>query len=307
MAAKQHNNEPPEEPRRDGMFGQSFPYDASLRRFRLLAGGVENWRWHDEIQVCRVKRGRVWCHAGAARVLLEPGQYLFVNSGVLHMFQPEPGCEDAEKETIFFHPSLIADPEGGLYARYVTPLAGCRALSLVSLNGGEPWQAQARGLFDEAYGLSRDAYGWELLCRDLVTRLWLAVAVGNSAAIQKGPLSESAMINEYRAKKMLSFIHERFYEDLTIDAIAASASISRSECFRCFRRSINKKPIEYITEYRIEHAIDLLMHSNLSITDICYQSGFSSTSYFGKVFRNITGMPPRIYRHEMEKLAKASE
>ena len=304
MAAMQHTNATLDAPRKDGMPGRAFPYEASLHRFLFAAGGVENWHWHDEIELCRVRKGRIDFHAGGKRVPLEAGQYLFVNSGVLHMYEPEAGCEDAEKETILFHPSLILDPASELFARYVAPLAGCRALPFISLNGEARWQAQARALFDEAYRLDRQAFGWELVGRDLISRLWLLIAEEMSGVIQNSPSSESAAINEQRAKKMLSFIHQRYHEDLTIDAIAASASISRSECFRCFRRSINKKPIEYLTEYRIERAIELLLNSDLTITEVCYRCGFSSPSYFGKVFRSIAGMPPRSYRHEMEKLAR---
>ena len=50
----------------------------------------------------------------------------------------------------------------------------------------------------------------------------------------------------------------------------------------------------------MEQATRLLIESDLSVTDICYRCGFGSPSYFGKVFRTITGASPRSYRHEPE-------
>ena len=283
-----------------------FPFRVQLSRFRFTAGGVINWHWHDGIELCRVRKGRVRCYAGGERVALEEGQCLFVNAGVLRMFEPEPGSEGAEKETILFSPALVAEPGSSLWDKYVEPLAGRRPLSLFVLRGDGPWQAEALALFDAIYTQDRTAFGWELTCRSMLCQLWLLLA----ASLGREPrpaLPESALVNEQRAKKMLAFIHRAYSEELTIDAIASSASVSRSECFRCFRRAINKKPIEYLTEYRIERAIDLLLHSDQNITDICYHCGFSSPSYFGKVFRNMTGLPPRSYRRQMEKGGDTAE
>ncbi len=306
MAATQHTADAADGLRERKPPAPEFPFKACLRRFLFAAGGVINWHWHDEIELCRVKNGRVRCSAGGAQIPLEEGQVLFLNAGVLHLFEPEPGCEDAEKETILFHPSLIAEPGSALYARYVAPLAGSRAIAAFSFDGQVAWQAEAQALFDEIYHMDRSAFGWELTCRSLIDRLWLLLVQGMKPEARPTPL-ESALVNEQRAKKMLSFIQQAYSQDLTIDAIAAAASVSRSECFRCFRRAINKKPIEYLTEYRIERAIDLLTNTDLTITDICYQCGFSSPSYFGKVFRNMTGYPPRSYRHRAEKKDDSTE
>ena len=305
MTATQHTPDSPDGLQNGIPPAPDVPFRSYSCRFSLAAGGLVNWHWHDEIELCRVKKGRVHCHTSGSRVLLEPNQYLFVNSGVLHMYEPEKGSEDAETETILFHPALIVDPASPLFARYVSPLADCRAIPFFPLGGDGAWLASARSLFDEIYHLDRQRFGWELICRDLVCRLWLLMAESLSPGAQTTASAESALVNDQRAKKMLSFIHQRYHEDLTIDTIAAAASVSRSECFRCFRRSINKKPIEYLTEYRIEQAIGLLRGSDLTITDICYRCGFSSPSYFGKVFRSVTGMPPRSYRHEMERLLKS--
>ena len=306
MAVTQHTASPTEGLRENMPPEPDFPLRVYLRRLQRTAGGGVNWHWHDEIELCRVRKGRVCCYAGGERVLLGEGQCLFVNAGVLHMFEPGPGSESAEKETILFSPALIAEPGSALWKRYVEPLAGRRPLSLCPVNGDEPWQVDAQALIDEIYRQDRTAFGWELVCRSLLCRLWLLLAASLGSGAQTA-LTESALVNEQRAKKMLAFIQESYREDLTIEAIAASASVSRSECFRCFRRAINKKPIEYLTEYRIERAIDLLMHTDLTITDICYRCGFSSPSYFGKVFRNMTGLPPRSYRRQTGKDAESTE
>ena len=95
---------------------------------------------------------------------------------------------------------------------------------------------------------------------------------------------------------MLDYIHENFSQPITISQIAASASISRSECFRCFSDMSHITPMEYLNQYRMFEATRQLTTTNKPITDICYAVGFNSTSYFSKEFKKIYQMTPREYR-----------
>ncbi|HPJ00729.1 MAG TPA: helix-turn-helix transcriptional regulator [Enterococcus sp.] len=72
--------------------------------------------------------------------------------------------------------------------------------------------------------------------------------------------------------------------------------VSRSECFRCFKKFTNKKPMEYINEYRLFQASKLLKLTPLSIEEITKKCGFSTSSYFGKQFKEVYGVTPLHYR-----------
>ena len=95
---------------------------------------------------------------------------------------------------------------------------------------------------------------------------------------------------------MLSFIHNHYKDKITVAQIADAIGISEREAMRSFRRSLNQSPIEYLISYRLNEAKKLLLDSRLPITEICYQCGFSDSSYFGKSFRKAYGLSPREYR-----------
>ena len=61
--------------------------------------------------------------------------------------------------------------------------------------------------------------------------------------------------------------------------------------------NINQTPLEYVMEYRLNTAKQLLDDTKMSITDISYHCGFSSNAYFGKIFREKYGMTPLQYRN----------
>lgn len=99
-----------------------------------------------------------------------------------------------------------------------------------------------------------------------------------------------------RIRSMLSFIHNHYKDKITVAQIADAAGISEREAMRSFRNGLHQSPIEYLISYRLNEAKKLLRNSDLSITELCYQCGFSESSYFGKVFRKAYGLTPREFR-----------
>ena len=109
-------------------------------------------------------------------------------------------------------------------------------------------------------------------------------------------LSTQKRVNSDRIQTMIAFIQQHYQEKLSLEDIARSASVSRSECLRCFRTSINRTPFEYLLDYRIERAERLLRSTDLSVLDIALKTGFSNGAYFGKMFKEAKGLPPGLYR-----------
>jgi AraC-type DNA-binding domain-containing proteins len=64
----------------------------------------------------------------------------------------------------------------------------------------------------------------------------------------------------------------------------------------CFRQELGTTPVEYLNRYRVLQARRLLVESDKSITNIALEVGFSSSSYFSRVFRKEVGLSPEAYR-----------
>jgi len=95
---------------------------------------------------------------------------------------------------------------------------------------------------------------------------------------------------------MISYIHRNFGNKLALEEIAAAANISPREANRIFQKAIQQTPFEYLMHYRLNRAKELLSHSELSITEISYQCGFTDSTYMGKQFKKAYGITPRDYR-----------
>ena len=106
----------------------------------------------------------------------------------------------------------------------------------------------------------------------------------------------SALRSADRIKTMLQFVQTHYAEDLTVEQIAASASISPSECLRCFHDMIGTTPNQYLRGQRLQRAAELLCGTTLQVTAIAAQCGFEDSSYFARSFRQLYGCGPTEFR-----------
>jgi YesN/AraC family two-component response regulator len=99
--------------------------------------------------------------------------------------------------------------------------------------------------------------------------------------------------------KVYEFIFENFKEPISAKDAAKISNISVSSFSRYFKRIHRKTFTSYLNEIRIGYACKLLLENKESISEICFESGFSNISNFNRQFRKIKGLAPRgfIQKH----------
>lgn len=83
-------------------------------------------------------------------------------------------------------------------------------------------------------------------------------------------------------------------EDISIDAIAGKMDMSRSTFYRRIKAVTGMSPVDYLKNYRLEHAARLLK-DGMRVSEVALMVGFTSSSYFAKCFRAKFGMIPKEY------------
>lgn len=253
------------------------------------------WHWHEEWEAVVLTQGSCAVTAGNQNVTLRAGEGFFINSGILH------GCWDVENtgcmfHSLVFHPRLVGGSLDSIFHQgYVQPLLDNSGLEFIPLYPNIPWQKQALEAIEAAWQhcvQERDGYVFSV--RDALSHFTLLLH-DNIPGSCRSP-GVKTLRNAERIKAMLSFIHEHFGSDLNTEKIAASASISESECLRCFRTTIGTTPIQYLKQYRIQQAAQLLTDTEEKVSEIATRCGFQDMSYFTRVFREQMGIVPTQYR-----------
>ena len=99
--------------------------------------------------------------------------------------------------------------------------------------------------------------------------------------------------------RIMDIIHNHYMRpDLGLNTIADSLGISPENLGRLVKKHTFKSITDFINEVRIDRAVELLEGTNKLIAEISEQCGFSSTSYFGKVFKKMKGVTPNEYRQK---------
>ena len=83
---------------------------------------------------------------------------------------------------------------------------------------------------------------------------------------------------------------------LDIAALARIAHVSQAHFIRTFRETFGETPHRYLQRRRVERSMFLLRETDRSITDICFDVGFTSLGTFSRTFRAIVGESPTAYR-----------
>lgn len=97
-------------------------------------------------------------------------------------------------------------------------------------------------------------------------------------------------------KKALLFIEENFANQLSVDEISEYLQLSNAHLSRKFKLHVGMSPLNYLNNFRIKKAINLLKTTQKSIKDISELLGYSDANYFCKVFRKTTGIAPNFVR-----------
>lgn len=274
----------------------SFAFPLAIYHSRMSKNvlGHTPWHWHSEIQFCLVTAGSLLFFVNGKQIPLEVGEGVFINSGYLHMARPAPGA-DAAYICLDADPRLLGSFPGSLVERdYVQPFLADPAMADRALRPAVPWQKQVLEQLAQGYELfERMAFGDELRLAALLAQMWLALLENRPQVSEQSHrrLQENAL-----AQGVIAYISRQYDKRLSLRQIAQAVSFSGSECCRVFKKVTGETIFDYLRGYRLARAMELLAGTQLSVSQIAYDTGFCSTSYFIETFKASLDMTPLQYR-----------
>lgn len=117
-----------------------------------------------------------------------------------------------------------------------------------------------------------------------------------SAALPNVP--KGSKLQDFYVKEALSFIEQNFQNDISVEDIASTCGLNRSYFGKIFKNAVGKSPQEFLLNYRMIKACELLKLTQLSIRDISSAVGYDNQLHFSRAFKNIYGISPRDWRKQ---------
>lgn len=263
------------------------------------------WHYHAEVELIHFKKGEGTQFIGDSIKRFKPGDVVLVGSNLPHYWR----FDDAYFEE---NAKVSADVR---VAHFCDDFWGSQFLQL-------PENLHIRTILDKAKrglqvtGKTRQKVG-ELLesllnTDDSYRIIRLMEALHLIAACKHlEPLSSIGfkydMIesDKDRINAIYDYSLKNFKRSIQLDEIAGVANISPNSFCRYFKSKTRKTYSQFLIEIRVGHACKLLIENNLSIKQLCYESGFNNFTSFHKYFKLITSKSPLNYQKEFMGQLKA--
>lgn len=119
-----------------------------------------------------------------------------------------------------------------------------------------------------------------------------------------GFLKDSQNTQNDKLNRVYQFIMTNFTKKVYLKEVSAICHMSSSAFCRFFEQSTGKTLFQYLKEVRIGYACKLLQETDMSISSICYESGFNNFSHFNNQFKEVNTVSPGEYRKIINKVSK---
>ena len=272
-------------------FGSSFHYE-NFSKDKM--NKIPVWHYHPEIEIVYINGGAGKIQIGSHMSYYRNGALVIIGSNLPHCGFTDRLTENKSETVIQMLPDFL----------------GSSFFNIPEMNGVDQLFEQAKkgivfhGDTKRRIGARIEALGLMDPFDRLVGMLKVFKAMQETEMYSilnaEGFVIETSLQDNNRINLIFNFVQEEFTRQITLEEISDKVSMSVPGFCRYFKKNTGKTFIQFVNEYRLVHAAKLLHEKQTSITDICYESGFTNFSHFNKLFKQFSGKTPSTYRNELK-------
>jgi AraC-like DNA-binding protein len=257
-----------------------------------------NAHWHYYIEL-------LYCLSGKAEVFISGRSYNFrkgdmvlINSREVHsVFSTTE--DNIEYIVLKFDPNVLYSTSTTIFeSKYVLPFTLTKSTHQKVFTNEELKDTNIPKLLNEIFMEdSNRKYGFELAIRNNIGSVFLWILRN---WYHRGlDLNIGININENSLKKLQSifdYVDKNYMNDISAESVADTCNMSYSYFSRFFKASVGKAFSSYLNYVRITEGEKLLISTDLNITEIAMEIGYTSTSYFIQQFRKYKSLSPKQFK-----------
>ena len=274
----------------------AFPVNISLEKIEAYEQDSFLWHWHPEIEITWVISGEIEYHVNEHTYILSEGEGLFGNSNTLHSGHMKDGKE-CTYLSITFHPRFIYGYGSSvLQTKYVNTITANDAWDSLKLEKDIEWHQEIVQWMKRIYEMSQEQpMDYELQVHVILMQIWQKLYQYFANLPEKEKKSNAHL---QRLRDIVFYIQEHYAEEISLDDVADSVSLCKSECCRFFKKHMGMTIFDYILFLRIQNSLPLLRNGE-SVTKAAGLVGFSSPAYYGQIFKRYMKCTPREYKSNL--------
>lgn len=248
--------------------------------------------WHSDRELTFALSGHMMYEVNGEKIRLDEGSGIFIAPHQMHYGYSADGT-DCSFLCVVFNTDILSQNKA-LREKYITPIEQEEQPPFIALPSSDKAGKTFFSLVKELYSIrSRSEPGCELDELAVLHHLWAELYRSLQNRLPR-PLSGGSSVLSF--KRMLDYLYKNYAKRITLEDIAEAGNVGRSTCCAMFTKYAGRPPVDYLDSYRIEAGMHLLSTTSMSITDVAFACGFTSSSYFSEEFKKSKGCTPGEYR-----------
>ncbi|WP_315080463.1 AraC family transcriptional regulator [uncultured Clostridium sp.] len=267
--------------------------------YNVSLGNIEKSitaHWHNELELILVLSGQFNLKINADSYTCKEGDIILINSGFLHYFSTEENHSSKWNSIVFNMEQLNSNIIDNCSVNFITPIINNEFELPVIINKDSLINTELKDIILNIIDTYNSKYyGFELEIKSLIFRYFSLLFKFNLI----GKKTNNTCLNKEKIEKIkivLKYIQENYNKEIDINTLSSICHYNQYHFMRFFKKYTGKTCIQFIKNYRLEKAANLISNTDLSITEISLEVGFSNISYFIRSFKEKYNATPKEFK-----------
>ena len=259
------------------------------------------WHYHKNFEISFITEGTGKRIVADSIEEFQPGDLIFIGSNLPHVWIADKETQALTKRTLEM-----------VFIQFTADVLGTQILSLPEFK----YISRALSLSERGIKIVGETLNEvsEIMLQlpylknfeRMLNFLKLMDIIGNSSTniqlASKNYLNTRFKTGNKRIIAIHEYLMNNYLDEVELKRLAALVNMAEGSLCRFFKMNMGMTIFEYLNQIKIGFACNLLMDNDLSILDVCIDSGFNNLSHFNKQFKKTNGMPPSEYRKQFKGL-----
>lgn len=274
-------------------FGSSFLFSQYVENANIKSN---LWHYHPEIELVFVNGGSGKRQIGSHISYYTDGDLILIGSNLPHCGFTNEETGNKNETVIQMKPDFLGND-----FLQITEMKNIQNLFSKAKSGiafGGETKKEVGGIVE----IMQNQMPFERLLSMLQILNILENATDDKILNADGFSLELQTQDNNRINMVFNYVKDHFQEPILLDDVSELVSMTTPSFCRYFKKITNKTFTTFVNEYRLVHASKLLAEKPMSITEICFESGFNNFSHFNKLFKEYTGDSASQYRQKLRSV-----
>lgn len=256
-----------------------------------------SWHFHPELEIMLVQEGAGIRFVGNSMERFQAGDLVLYGSNIPHLYRSDKEYYQkdspliSEATVIYFKENFLG--ESFLQIPSIAPIKKLLALS----RRGIKFKGKAREKLQELIPQlewQKNSIGRII---DLLQILKIMAETKEYDLLLQTDFTKQVSENECeRINKVYQFIIDHYTKNPSLEEVSDIANMSATAFCRFFKSHTQKTYTQFLNDIKIDNACRLLLDKKMSISQICFETGFNNFTHFNSQFKRIIGITPKQYQ-----------